>query len=683
MPQTSDPDVGKRSPRNLLLIEDYDALVVAISSALRKFAPAHERHVAGSLREAQRTADEHRPELVIIDLDPPQSSVVEFIEHLRATHPATRLLAFGCGTSREFAAARGKNAGIHFIEKPFELPEFGQLVDELIEPAKEVHNTVADIALVDVIALECIIGRNAVLQVEAGGRGGEIHFVDGHVSHAVAPGLSGVPAMEEMIRWRNCRFSETDRPRDAAQTIHTPWPPLLVDSIAKLPPDELIEPGPLSRRRKRRNAPALSAKTIVVIDDTELLLEFVEEILSAADPALQISTAHTGTEGVRRAQLTRPDLVLLDYSLPDINGDEVCRRLLEDVETARIPIVMMSGHLAQMAATAKQYDNVVATIAKPFVSNDLIQLVSATLAKGPRKIAPKPLPAAPPPPAPSPDPEQNVESKSASRNGGAAAEEVAAPSPPPIVEAPSPPPAHEPSPPAPLPSEPSPPPPPPVIVAAPPEPVIRQGVRVAAPAATIAPRVSPISAPAPSVPVTNGRTVLLGIPLEAITMHLTAALKIGQIRARAASRTVSLSFPPESFDFILALQTGFDIESITVDEQHQLTAIRLVPNRRPIELLKTSGRFNVDDVEIAPSAGLELVPNQASAMRVHMLAAFKMQAVELSPLFDVSRLVLSVVSHRVRISLEASTEAPGSLFDLREVRADSSGNIGELLLSPF
>jgi hypothetical protein len=59
-----------------------------------------------------------------------------------------------------------------------------------------------------------------------------------------------------------------------------------------------------------------------------------------------------------------------------------------------------------------------------------------------------------------------------------------------------------------------------------------------------------------------------------------------------------------------------------------------------------------------------------------------LQSVELSPLFDVSRLVLSAVSRRVRISLEASTEAPGSIFELQNVRADATGNIGELVLSP-
>ena len=716
MPQTSDPSVGKSTPRHLLLVEDYDALVVAIGSALRRFAPAHERHVVASIGEAEKVADEYRPELVVIDLDPPQRGVVQLIERLRLAHPAARLLAIGCGTSREFTVARGETAGIHFIEKPFDLGEFGKLTEGLTAPAESPIGSIADIAFADLIALECVTGRDAILQIEAaGGRVGEVHFSDSQVVHAVAPGLVDVLAIEEMARWRKCRFAEMDRPGDGPRTIHTPWAPLLVDLIRKIPPDEPLEPPPSVTRRKRRKA-AESGKKILVVDDTELLLEFVEEILSAADPSLQISMAHTGTEGVRRAQLTRPDLLLLDYSLPDINGDEVCRRLLADEETARIPIVMMSGHLAQMMATAQEYENVVETIAKPFVSVDFVELVTRTLVKGPPKtIARKKTEVAPKPP-PVSQPEGN--GRSASRNGGGVAEPEPTPPPPTIVAPPPPPPppAVEPEPkteplpkaetPAPLPPpppavEPKPKPPPKTEPAAspPPRPALepksepervisqpparrRQAAKTAKSAVMAAPRLAPVSAPARPVPVTNGRTVLLGVALEPITMQLTPALKIGQIRARAVSRTVSLSFPPETFRFILALQTGFDIESVWIDDRHQLQAIWLAPNRRPIEVLKTSGRFNVDDVEIAPSQGLDLMPKEAAVMRVQMLAAFKLESVELSPLFDVSRLVLTAVSRRVRVSLEASTEAPGSIFEIREVHADPTTNLGDLTLSP-
>ena len=63
--------------------------------------------------------------------------------------------------------------------------------------------------------------------------------------------------------------------------------------------------------------------------------------------------------------------MLLDYSLTDMTGDKVCRALLENPATARIPVLMMSGHLSELAKTAAAYENVVAALPKPFLSGAL------------------------------------------------------------------------------------------------------------------------------------------------------------------------------------------------------------------------------------------------------------------------------------------------------------------------
>src|SRR5205814_10383979 len=123
-----------------------------------------------------------------------------------------------------------------------------------------------------------------------------------------------------------------------------------------------------------------TGKQIVVVDDTEMLLIFVEDILTTADPELQITTALSASEGLREIERLIPDLVLLDYSLPDFNGDELCERLLDNERTAHVPVLMMSGHVTEMNATAARFPNVVATIEKPFLSDALVDLVQRTLA---------------------------------------------------------------------------------------------------------------------------------------------------------------------------------------------------------------------------------------------------------------------------------------------------------------
>ena len=127
---------------------------------------------------------------------------------------------------------------------------------------------------------------------------------------------------------------------------------------------------------------------ILVIDDTEMLLIFVEDSLTLADPTLQVTTALTGLNGAKEAARITPDLVLADYVLPDIKGDEVCRRIGRNESTARVPIIMMSGHVHEMAAVASKLPNVVASIAKPFRSDALVALVQQTLKDGPLKERP-------------------------------------------------------------------------------------------------------------------------------------------------------------------------------------------------------------------------------------------------------------------------------------------------------
>src|SRR5437764_12418735 len=110
-----------------------------------------------------------------------------------------------------------------------------------------------------------------------------------------------------------------------------------------------------------------------------MLLIFVEDILATADPQLQITTALSASEGLREIERIVPDLVLLDYSLPDFNGDELCERLMENETTAHVPVLMMSGHVPEMNAAAARLPNVVAKIEKPFLSDALVNLVQQTL----------------------------------------------------------------------------------------------------------------------------------------------------------------------------------------------------------------------------------------------------------------------------------------------------------------
>ncbi|HEY4284271.1 MAG TPA: hypothetical protein VGM62_14500, partial [Chthoniobacterales bacterium] len=72
---------------SILLIEEYDALAAAISSALRKFAPGREVHVARSLNEAKALAKKIDPDLLVIDFDPPFPGLSAFLQKMQTRWP--------------------------------------------------------------------------------------------------------------------------------------------------------------------------------------------------------------------------------------------------------------------------------------------------------------------------------------------------------------------------------------------------------------------------------------------------------------------------------------------------------------------------------------------------------------------------------------------------------------------
>lgn len=84
----------------------------------------------------------------------------------------------------------------------------------------------------------------------------------------------------------------------------------------------------------------VSAKVLVVEQD-EVLRHFLRSRLEAE--AFQVVTATDGEEALRAVGLEIPDAIILDLVLPEMDGLSVCRRLRSDPETARIPILVLSG----------------------------------------------------------------------------------------------------------------------------------------------------------------------------------------------------------------------------------------------------------------------------------------------------------------------------------------------------
>ena len=115
---------------------------------------------------------------------------------------------------------------------------------------------------------------------------------------------------------------------------------------------------------------------ILVVDDSPTLRKFIVKHLSAYSANYQVLTAANGSEGVELAKKEKPDLILLDFILPDMNGEDVCNKLLADQETASIPIVLMSSSGPDITRTEGKFEAIKRSMVKPFSPELLCASVS-------------------------------------------------------------------------------------------------------------------------------------------------------------------------------------------------------------------------------------------------------------------------------------------------------------------
>lgn len=116
---------------------------------------------------------------------------------------------------------------------------------------------------------------------------------------------------------------------------------------------------------------------VLVIDDSEFIHQLVRARLR--EEGLQVEHQLTGEAGLAHALEARPDLILLDVELPDIDGFEVCRRLKERAETRAIPVIFLTGHVDTEAKVRGLDLGAVDYVTKPFDEVELRARVRAAL----------------------------------------------------------------------------------------------------------------------------------------------------------------------------------------------------------------------------------------------------------------------------------------------------------------
>ena len=128
------------------------------------------------------------------------------------------------------------------------------------------------------------------------------------------------------------------------------------------------------------------ARKILLADDSVTAQNMGRRILS--DAGYEVTTVNNGSAALKRIAESKPDLIVLDVYMPGYGGLEVCQRLRESRETARIPVLLTVGKLEPFKPEEARRVRADAFIVKPFEASELL----TALTKLEDRIVPQPAP---------------------------------------------------------------------------------------------------------------------------------------------------------------------------------------------------------------------------------------------------------------------------------------------------
>lgn len=156
----------------------------------------------------------------------------------------------------------------------------------------------------------------------------------------------------------------------------------LIQPAAGMPPSPppaatMVEPPPLPAP-----APPPEKKTykVLVADDDRLVQSVISFFMTQA--GYQVESAYDGREALEKAVMVRPDVMILDGLMPELDGIEVVDRWLRDTRLARIPIIMLTADPETHRRVGAMRGGTVSILSKPFSPDRLVLKVDQVVGIG-------------------------------------------------------------------------------------------------------------------------------------------------------------------------------------------------------------------------------------------------------------------------------------------------------------
>jgi two-component system, OmpR family, alkaline phosphatase synthesis response regulator PhoP len=121
-------------------------------------------------------------------------------------------------------------------------------------------------------------------------------------------------------------------------------------------------------------------RRVLVVEDERDVAELIRYNL--AKEGYDVVLVANGAEALQRAQETKPEVILLDIMVPQLNGWEICRRLKQDPQTRAIPVIMVTGRVEEGDKVLGFEMGADDYVTKPFSPRELVARIRAVVRRG-------------------------------------------------------------------------------------------------------------------------------------------------------------------------------------------------------------------------------------------------------------------------------------------------------------
>jgi len=120
-----------------------------------------------------------------------------------------------------------------------------------------------------------------------------------------------------------------------------------------------------------------AVQTILIVDDEPYMIRLLQHHVERA--GYQMIKAVNGREALEKVRLAKPDLIIMDVMMPELNGLEVLGELRGSPETAELPVIIMTANAQRFTKEEAESVGVSAFLTKPFSPTQLMMEIRRQL----------------------------------------------------------------------------------------------------------------------------------------------------------------------------------------------------------------------------------------------------------------------------------------------------------------